>query len=105
MSLSFNTFNLKASTAVILSKEDIDALLYPVTITLDGTTLITGIDDGPVVESATETTSSTTTETTSSSGGTSGTRTGTRGTRRGETYTYREEDIPDEDVVETPESL
>ena len=99
MSLSFNTFNLKASTAVILSKEDIDALLYPVTITLDGTTLITGIDDGPVVESATETTSSTTTETTSSSEpATSGRRGGTR-------YTYTEEEVPDEDVVERPERM
>ena len=57
MSLSFKTVNLLASAASILTKEQIDAVLYPVTIVLTEEAVLAE-DTGPVMESTAETTGS-----------------------------------------------
>lgn len=57
MSLSFKTVKLYSSTAPILTKEQIDAALYPVTIVLTEEVVLAE-DTGPVMESTAETTGS-----------------------------------------------
>lgn len=57
MSLSFKTISLYSSAASVLTKEQIDAVLYPVTIVLTEEAVLAE-DNGPVMESTTETTGS-----------------------------------------------
>lgn len=57
MSLSFKTVGIKSSTALNITKEQIDAVLYPVSIVLTEEVILAE-DAGPVIESTAERTGS-----------------------------------------------